>query len=592
MIDTMGATDAQPIDYREDTAYLRRMLDNYRTATEQNALQVAKDRDYYDGPGQIKADWHAVLAARKQPAIYTNRIRPAIDGTLGMLAGGRTDPRAYPRNPEDEEAADVATKALRYMADKAGFDALKLDAAEEHQIEGVCAGVVEIDADMEVTVTLIRWAEFFADPRSRYADFKDARYLGTAKWMYADDVKALYPEAYAAMGDPVEQGTSMSGVGGLFEDKPESVLGWIDVKLRRLLVCEVYYLEGGQWMRCVFCASGVFEKGPSPYLDDKGRPRCPIVAMSCYIDRQLMRYGRVRDMRPVQDEVNARRSRALHIANSRQVQEVSPGSGMGNDETARTEAAKADGVIPSGWQIVPTRDMAVDNQALLAEAKSELERMGPTPATLGRQGGASSGRERLVLQQAGMTELARALSRFTDWEKAVYEAMWLTARQFWTEPKWIRVTDELKAAKFVQINGPDGVQIGEIDVDIIVDSVADTANLAQEVWQELVGLLQMYPPEDPRFLIAVEMAPLPDKARVVERIKAFQDEQQQRQAQAQQMAAQAAQLQAQSATAKIAKDQSAAMKSAAETDAIQTETALVQANAEASAQLLQAAGIL
>jgi hypothetical protein len=181
----------------------------------------------------------------------------------------------------------------------------------------------------------------------------------------------------------------MAGSGGLFDDKPEAVLGWVDGKSRRLMVVEVYYLERGVWTRCVFCAAGVFEKGPSPYLDDKGRPRNPIVAASCYVNRDLMRYGRVRNMRPIQDEINARRSRSLHIANSRQVQEVSLGSGMGNSELAREEAAKADGVIPTGWQIVPTRDMAVDNQALLAEAKSEMERMGPTPAVLGRQGGAN-----------------------------------------------------------------------------------------------------------------------------------------------------------------------------------------------------------
>lgn len=572
MMDTLGTATATPVAYGEDTAPLRRMLDSYRTANERNNKQQALDRDYYDGPKQISAEWLTVLAQRKQPAIWSNRCQPVIDGIVGLLAAGKTDPRAYPRNPEDQQAADIATKALRYMADKARFDALKLKCANEFFIEGTAAAVVEIDGDREISVTQIHWSEFFFDPRSRKPNFSDARYLGAAKWMYAADVKALYPEAYARMGDPVEAVSSMGGVGGLFDDKPEAVLGWVDTKLQRLLVVEVYYLEGGQWTRCVFCAAGVFEKGPSPYLDEKGRPRCPIVATSCYIDRDLMRYGRVRNMRPIQDEINARRSRALHIANSRQVQEVSPGSGMGNADTARQEAAKADGVIPTGWQIVPTRDMAVDNQALLAEAKSELERMGPTPAVLGRQGGASSGRERLVLQQAGMTELAPIMAEFTDWENEIYRAMWLTAKQFKQEPWWIRVTDDLKVAQFIQLNAPDGVQIATLDVDIIVDSVADTANLQQEIWQDLVQLLNTYPPDDPRFRIAVEMSPIADKARIIEKIEAFGQQQRQAQQMAQQAAAPMMAMQAQATQAKTAKDQAAAMKSAAEADAVQQET--------------------
>ena len=596
MAEMIEETAAPSVNYMEDTAPLRRMLDSYRTATEKNARECATDRDYYDGPGQIKADWHAVLAARKQPAIWTNRVQPVIDGIVGLLASGRTDPRAYPRNPDDEQAADVATKALRFMADKARFDALKLQAANEFFIEGTAAAVVEVDGETDITVTQIRWSEFFFDPRSRKHNFSDARYLGMAKWMYADDVAALYPEAYKAMGDPVEAVTSMGGVGGLFDDKPESVLGWVDSKARRLMVVEVYYQERGEWMRCVFCAAGVFEKGPSPYQDERGRTRCPIKATSCYVDRDLMRYGRVRNMRPIQDEVNARRSRSLHIANSRQIQERELGSGMGDAETARMEAAKADGVIPSGWQIVPTRDMAVDNQALLAEAKGELERMGPTPAVLGRQGGASSGRERLVLQQAGMTELAPIMAEFTDWENEIYRAMWLTARQFKQDPWWVRVTDDLKAAQFVQLNGPEGPAIAELDVDIIVDSVADTANLAQEIWQELVQLLQMYPPEDARFLIAVEMSPIHDKARIVERIKAFQEEQKQQQQasqqQAQAVAQQAMALQAGEAQAKIAVDQTRAMKQAAEADAITQENDLRAASAAMTAEMIANTGML
>jgi hypothetical protein len=201
----------------------------------------------------------------------------------------------------------------------------------------------------------------------------------------------------------------------------------------------------GSGCACVYIAAGVLEYDVSPWLDDKGRPCNPIEATSCYVDRENNRYGMVRDMIPIQDEVNASRSRSLHLMNSRQVQEVALGSGSGTD-TRRfgTEAAKADGVHSRvDGRSFPPAEQTQANLLRMQEAKSEIERMGPTPAVLGRQEGASqSGRARLVSQQAGLTELARPMGRLTSWSLRVYEQCWWRARQFWTAPKWIRVTDD------------------------------------------------------------------------------------------------------------------------------------------------------
>lgn len=563
---------------------LKRMLDNHRTATDTDSLNQQLDRDYYDGH-QLNSTVLATLRLRHQPPIYTNRIRPAIDGTLGVLAAAQTDPRAYPRNPHgaQENAADVATKTLRFIADTNFFDGTKLDCAEEHQIEGTCAAIIEVGEDEDVSVTQIPWKDFFFDPRSRRPDFKDAKYMGAAKWMFADDVRDMYPERYADLGDPVEGAMAVDC--GRNKDEPETTLGWVDKKDRRILLVEVYYREAGDWYRCVFCAAGIFEWAKSAYEDDKRRTTCPIEAQSCYIDRKLNRYGRVRDMRPIQDEINARRSRLLHLANSRQIQERELGAGAGVDvDTARIEAAKADGVIPSGYVMVPTSDLAAGQQLLLGESKSEIERMGPTPAVLGRQGEAGqSGRARLVLQQAGMTEIGRVLGRIEDWEERCYRQMWQRARQFWTGPKFVRVTDDVRAPEFIQINAPDGTnQIAQMDMDIIVDTVPDTANLQQEVWQDLLKLLEMYPPEDPRFQIAVEMSPIADKQRIIERIKAFKQEQAE---QAQQGGQQAAAMQAaemEKLQLEVVNLKAKALLTAAQTDAATQTTNVAQTEAFAT----------
>lgn len=568
---------------------LRKMFDESRAQLDDPRKAQEKDRDYYDGPEQLNSDVRAVLKMRGQPEIYTNRVRPAIDGILGVLEGSRVDPRCYPRNPTDDNAADVATKTLRFIADKARFDETKLDCAETFLIEGECAAIIEGDAE-DVTVKQIRWEEFFFDPRSRRPDFKDAAYLGFAKWISMDTVAGMFSEKWAEFGSSVENGVGASETWG---DRPFDMSQWVDRKQRRVLIVTLFHVRGGEWMRCVYCSAGVLEYGPTGYADDKGRSLCPIEAASCYVDKKNRRYGRVRDMVPIQDEINARRSRLLHLANSRQIQEIAQGAAMVDAETARAEASRSDGVIPTGWQLVPTADLASGQAMLMQESKSEIDRMGPTPAVLGRSEGSSqSGRSRMVLQQAGMTELARPLGRFSEWENRVYRQMFWRAKQFWQAPMWIRVTDDLKAPEFIQVNepvmgqvmqqmqAPDGSviqvpgigpvgaknRLADLDMDIIVETVPEQANLQSEVFGEMIELVRGgIDPFSPHFELLIEMSPLADKARILERVKGHRE----KQAEAAQAQQQAQQVEMEAAMAeRVAKVE----KTQAETAKLQTET--------------------
>lgn len=551
---------------------LRRRAEEARSDPKGRRSKSKLAREYYDGPGQLNSEVRQTLRLRAQPAIYTNRVRPAVNGILGVLEQARSDPQAYPRNPQDQDSADVVTKVLRFIADKSDFANVKLNVAENHFIEGCGAVIVEMDGE-DISPTQIRWEEFYADPYSRRHDYLDARYMGIAKWVDADMIRKRWADRLGEIGDPMNpQGETMFSE--TFEDRGDQGLGWINTRRRRLLLCEEYAIEDGEWKRIVYIAGGHLEYGPSPYLDEKGQPCNPIEAVSCYIDLDNGRYGIVDDMMPIQDEINASRSRSLHLMNSRQVQyDVNSGGNPVDSEIARTEAARADGVMPMGWSIVPTNDLTQANMVRNQEAKAEIERMGPTPAVLGRnEAGSQSGRARLVSQQAGLTELARPIGRVNNWELRVYRQMWNRARQFKTDPWFIRISDDVRAPEFLQVNepqmgmvmqpqpmaGPDGQpmmdpatgqpsvqmvpaigivgyknRLAEMDVDIILDTVQDTATLAQEVWAELVqlvgqagGLEAVY---TPAFELMVEASPIADKTRVLELIKKGREEQQQNQ---------------------------------------------------------------
>lgn len=602
----------------------KRMLDDFRTLTEQARKASNTYRDYYDSD-QLTDRERQTLRSRRQPEIIINRVKRAINGIMGVVEQGKTDPRAYLRNPPDKlgggsqpaqqaagvpmpgqqimggngpppdapDAGDIASMTLRFIADTNHFGPLKMDVLENFLIEGTGAAITEWVGD-EITVTQIRWEEFVYDPRSRRADFKDARYLGVAKWMYADQLALTYPEKK----NDIDSACSDGGFFGWGRDRPNDQLAWVDKKQKRLLVAELYYLDSGQWWRCVFITNTTLEEGLSAYVDDKKQPVCPIEAVSCYVDRENRRYGEVKDMVGPQDGLNMSHSKRLHAANVRQVQPIDANSFPQNADEVRKEAARPDGVIPAGWKIADNNFSVATAVEGIQEYKGELERMGPNPAILGRQGADASGRAVLARQQAGMTEMARPLGRYSDWELRMYHQFWWRARQFYTAPKWIRVTDDIGAPQYIQVNKPTPPQmmvdpqtgqpiqvpgkpdnhIAQMDVDIIVDTVPDTATLLSEQFQEISELAKMYGPQQVPFKLILQLSSLPRKREILGALDKAQAEAQQAQAPAQQIMMAEKQ-------ADIAETQSSAARNQAQANLyeVQTVTAALQGHVQATA---------
>ncbi len=575
-----------PLDNKPELSRLKRMFDDFRNNMETARTRQQRDIDYYDDY-QLDGRQVRELKKRGQPPIVFNYIKPAVNGTIGVAARGKTDPRAYPRNPQDEAASDIASDVLRYVSDKSRFQRVKLECLKDMLVPGVCAAIVEMGDEDDVLINPITWAEYFYDPRSRRSDFKDAAYQGIAKWVYADALCSLYPDLETEISAAVVGG--LTGLGGFmdsgFGDKPEMASMWVDKKLRRLMVVEIYHLDKGQWIRSVFCAAGVLESDVSPYLDDKRRPICPIESASAFKDRENQVYGIVRSMIDPQDEINKRRSKMLHLLSTAQIQQVDQNAPPIDSDIARKEAARPDGVIPSGWQKVPMQDVVAGQAAMLENSVAFLQRLAPIPSLVGRADNSASGRAQLVQSQAGMTELALIFEGFTDWEMRIYRQVWMRCCQFWTDPKWIRVTDEQDAAKFIQINEPimgvvmqqvtdpmsglttvtptPGIvgynnRIAEMDMDIVVDSVPDTATLAQEQFDTMMKLLSSNPAwaQSVPFGIALELSSIPNKRK----IKKQMEEEAAKLAQAN---APIQQLQIADATSKIEKAQSETQKNLA-----------------------------
>jgi hypothetical protein len=562
-----------------------------------------RDRDYFDEKQWTAAE-KAALEKRGQPVVTFNRIKRKVNALQGLEKQSRKDPKAFPRNPDDEDAARAATDALRYVCDDSRWDDKRSEAARELAVEGTCAimvGFKQTKQGYDPDIRRIAWDRFYYDPHSSAFDFEDAKFKGVVVWMDLDDAVAMYPDGKDALTDTWRQAEGSD----TYDDRPKWNQ-WADYKRKRVRLCEHYFRDADGWKYCIFTRGGfVLEPMPSPYLGDDDKPECPIKAVSLYVDRDNNRYGEVRTMIGPQDEINKRRSKALHLINQRQVR-VSPAVAETPD-AVRRELARPDGVFvgePGDVEILPTNDMAAANLNLLQEAKNEIDLLGVNAALAGKNEQSMSGRAILAQQQGGMVESATYLDRIRVLSLAVYRSVWCRIKQVWQQERWIRVTDNEMNVRFVGLNkpvtmlqaaaqqmgitkenlaeAPPEVQqqlqmmamnpqaqavvgfennVTELDVDIVIDEGIDTPTVAAEQFEQMVKMAGSGVPIPPDVLI--EASSLRNKDKLLEMLRAPNP--------MQEMQGQVAMAGAQ---AKIEETQSKTAKNMADAEATQANTAL------------------
>lgn len=575
----------------------QQFLESYDASIDMRA-EGEQARDYYDGKQWTAAEIDT-LRKRKQPVITDNRIKDKVEYLLGLERRTRTDPKAYPRNPNDEESAEAATDALRYLEETSQFDQIRSDCFENMLIEGYGACEVIYDSDVqEIKVKRIRWDRLYFDPRSQERDFRDATYIGIVTWMDENRAKSRWPEKAEMFSGMFSEATKTSG-GDTYDDKPRM---WIDGKRRRVQIMEHYWWSG-QWKRGVYCQGGWLEEPTdSPYKDEYGRPECPIILQAAYRDRDGDCYGIVRRYKDLQDEINKRRSKSLHLLSSRQI--VAEKGAVDDIAKARVEVSRPDGYVEvtpgMRFELAPTSDLAAGQFNLLADAINALAATGPNAALQGNSG-SLSGRAKQLDQEGGAIQIGALFDQLRYFQYRVYRSMWNRIRQFWTDETWIRVRDDEGAMKFVGLNTPitAGEQaveqirgqvppeelmamvqniaadpmaqipvakknaVAEMDVDIIIEEAPDTITIQQEQFQQLVNLASagvVMPPE-----VYIEASSLRNKRALIDKLKGAEDPQMaQAQQEAQALAKAGAEAEVMAKQAKAAKDDADAQKTRVE----------------------------
>jgi hypothetical protein len=514
-------------------------VEDYLDSTRDARKLAEKCRDYYDNK-QWTAEEKQTLESRGQADTVNNRIKPKVDFLLGTERQTRTDPKAFPRNyPNDEGSAAAATDALRFIKDINKLDMKKSGVFENMLIEGTGGTKTEVKInykkEKDIIITRIHWDRMFSDPHARELDFSDALYRGEKIWMDLDDAIARFPEKEAELRQAVQN--EPNSTDDTHDDKPKE--RWVNTERNRVCIVECWYHEGDKEndpqnykvYHCIFTKNAfLVEPKESPYKNAHGCQEDPYDWMSAYVDRDANRYGIVAQYLGPQDEINKRRSKALHLLSTRQVR-VDPAikSHYQSLDELRKEIAKPDGVIQGAQneiEILTTSDMAQGQFQLLMEAKQEIDSVGVNAALQGKNDANMSGRAIQAKQQGGYIELGPLFDNLRFWQHAIYTKCWNRVKQYWTKEKWVRVTDDENNVKFVGLNAPmtygetfkqaqlqgqelpppppemmdqpvvlDGQpaktknNVAEIDVDIIIDEIPDIVNIQQEQFAEIAKIL-------------------------------------------------------------------------------------------------------
>ena len=532
-----------------DHGTLIKWVNESEDVTQDSRAVSERCRDYYDSK-QLTDEEIRSLKKRKQAPVVINRIKPKIDGLKGMERTNKTTAKAYPRTPNHEKASEAASESIRFVLQDNMWGDVRSDVWDNLIIEGSggCEVIVKPQGnDFRIVINHIRWDRFFYDPHGLRKDFKDCRYLGQVIWMDHDEAVDANPNGKDVL-ETMQSGSQT------YDDKPR----WMDAR-KRVKIVEMYYRDGGDVYYCRFTRGGFLESPKlSPYENEEGETEWPYEFGSAFVSKEGDRYGAVLQLLDVQDEINKRRSKALHLMSVRQVR-LEKGAVEDLNKT-RQELAKPDGVVETTpgmeFEILKTGDMAAAQFNLLAEAKQEIDAVGVNAAMTGKDPRDQSGVALQKRMMAGQTELAPLFDVLRGIDIRVYRKVWNRIKQYWKSEKWVRVTDDEANLRWVGLNKPmtqgdmllqeaqeqklppemlqqlqarisqDPMMkevvstendIATLDVDIIIDEVPDVITTQVEDFQVLGEMVKsgfQMPPE------AVIMAsPLSNKEKILKMMK-------------------------------------------------------------------------
>jgi hypothetical protein len=640
-------TPDNPLDSQEKQELHDKLVNYYRMELDrqsENRYQQALDEDYFDSI-QYTENEIQELKDRGQPATVYNVIQQTVNWVTGAEKRGRTDFKVLPRGKEDSKPAEGKTKYLKYLSDVNRTQFHRSRAFEDSVKVGIGwleEGVQDEDDGEPIYCRYESWRNVLFDSASTELDGSDMRYIFRSKWVDEDIAKALFPDRSAQIESAVVDSSLYSSFetddGDLAMDQGEwdrgesGALGTVVTRSRRRVrLIEAWYrmpekvkkIRGGAFsgqvfdetdprhaemlgtgkailvekvmMRtrvCIMTTGDLLWDGASPYRHNKFK-FIPIWGYKR--GRDGLPYGIIRSLRDIQDDVNKRMAKALHIISTNKVvmDEGALPDGTSIEDFA-AEVSRPDAIIikRAGKELVLNADRELE-PAHLEFASRNIAMIqqvgGVTDELLGRATNATSGIAVQRRQEQGSLATSRFFDNLRLAEQMRGELELSLVEQFATEEKQFRITNQRGTPEFVTIN--DGLPENDITrtkADFVISEADWRATMREAATAELTELIAKMPPQVGMVILdlVVENMDIPNRDEIVKRIRAITGQRDpdaseptpEEQAQ-QQAAAEGQAMQKAAAETAIRVEASKAAKAEAEAERIKAQTINEKMNA-------------
>ncbi len=540
-----------------------------------------KAMEYFDG-NQFDYELKQKYLERGLPLLYENCIRRWIASVSGQQAYSQTDGRITVEDNRYEQFADAMSARLKEaerlsMADKACLTAF--DSAVKVGCGWVEVGDPNDPFQYQHRAEALSWREIWWDQTDRNPSLLDAEWFRRVKFYRRNDVVEAFPEfselvTFAGTdSDPLtwaEQERYERQE--LYQRDPSQWSTWGTYDRDQLCVNEIRYRV---WVNgyAVYGPAGAeifdetnsehmaaYQQGlvePKPVRYRKARqsfwvgphrlldrwlnvPNGEIgwVPFFCHIEERTgTPYGLIRDMLPLQDEINTRKAKAAWAIDAHTI--IGDHNAVKNWDDARTAVNRRNGVIildgdrPNArFEIDRHPGTTQENIQLYESAKATIGYIhgldapfAGTPSSPGQSGVA----QQTLIQQSGIA-LGIPLDNYRQSRKRVLNLLLdRLIEEIGGKPTQINYEHADGNRKSVSLNIPVQMEDGTVETlspraikkQLVLDETPSTSTYRQQQFLQIVDTLRSMPPQAQMILLPamIELSELPNRKMYAEMAK-------------------------------------------------------------------------